>query len=129
SSLPNEPLWPRAGRSGMSAAMMSSSSLVAPSGNGLDALGPAASGGAPRRPNPTGLRSGTGRIRKLRLGCIGREGRCSAGVGHRSQALDPGEDAPFALVEPLLDVGREDEPAAGHPDPERDGHCVLRFVG
>ena len=45
------------------------------------------------------------------------------------EALDPRQDAPFTLVEAVLDVGREDVPPAGHPHAERDGHRVVRFVG
>src|SRR6186713_2818328 len=112
---PNEPLWPRAGRSGRSAAASSSPRRTAPSGNGVS---PGTVGGGwsvLRRPNPSGLRSG---MRPLRG--VGRERTGAALVGQRPEPLDPGEDPPLAVVEPLLDVGREEEPATGGPDPEGD---------
>src|SRR6187551_605467 len=128
SSFPNEPLWPRAGRSGISAPTMSSSSFVAPAGNALAASVPSPSRGASRRPKPTGRRSGTGPSRVDRPGSIRGELPRSPGLGRRPEALDPGQDATLTLVETLLDVGREDVPAAGHPHPERDRHRVVRFV-
>ena len=47
----------------------------------------------------------------------------------RAKPLHPGEDAPLAVVEPRLDVEREDVPPAGGPDPERDRDRVVGFVG
>src|SRR5258705_9235988 len=129
SSFPNEPLWPRAGRSGMSAPTMSSSSFVAPVGKALPASVPSPSRGASRRPKPTGPRSGTVRLRVERLGSIRRERPGATGLGRGAEALDPGEDSPLALVEAVLDVGREDVAPAGHPDAECDRHRVIRFVG
>src|SRR6188508_2971369 len=128
SSFPNEPLWPRAGRSGIKAPTMSSSSFVAPAGNALAASVPSTSRGASRRPKPTGRRSGTGSSRVDRLGSICGEIPRSAGLGRRPQALDPGQDATLALVETLLDVGREDVPPASHPHAKGDRNRVIRFV-
>src|SRR6478736_4735400 len=128
SSFPNEPLWPRAGRSGMSAPTMSSSSFVAPAGNALAASVPSPSRGASRRPKPTGRRSGTGPSRIGRPGSVRGQLTRATRLGRRPQALDPGQDAALALVQALLDIGRKDIPAAGHPDAERDRHGVVRFV-
>src|SRR3954451_11697229 len=108
SSLPNEPLWPRAFRSGMSVATRSSSSFVAPVGNGTDAGVAAPPTGASRRPNPTGPRSGTLRVPVCPGRSVGRERPGSARARYRAETLDRGKYPPFALVEPLLDVERED---------------------
>ena len=60
SSLPNEPLWPRSGRSGRSATAVSSSSLATPSGQGRSSVDRVARPTpSARRPNPTGRRSVT----------------------------------------------------------------------
>ncbi len=61
SSLPKEPLWPRAGRSGIRPAAMSSSSLVAPVGYGVRrALGHRLGGQiAPPEPDRRALRHAT----------------------------------------------------------------------
>src|SRR3954465_12718361 len=124
---PNEPLWPRAGRSGRSGATISSSRRVAPSGNGVSADDEAVVWSVLRRPNPTGLRSGMGWLRCIRVG-DGGDCRGRFGVGRRPKPLDPGEDPSLPVIESLLDVGWEDEPAAGGPDPERDGDGVLGFM-
>src|SRR3954451_18938500 len=128
-SFPNEPLCPRAPRSGMSVATRSSSSFVAPDGNGTDAgvAGPLA--GMSRRPKPTGPRSGTLRLLIAVRWGIRRERLGTPGDGGRRKALDRGEDPPLALVEPLLDVEREDVAPSCRPDAERDRHCVVGFVG
>src|SRR4249919_3006627 len=104
----------------MSAATMSSSSFVAPEGNGTVAgiAGPLA--GASLRPKPTGLRSGTLRLLVGRGWSIRRERLGPTGHGGRPKPLDPGQDPPFALVETLLDVEREDVAPTRRPDPERD---------
>src|SRR3954454_73578 len=128
SSLPNEPLWPRAFRSGMSVATRSSSSFVAPVGNGTDAGVAAPPAGASRRPNPTGPRSGTLRFPVCPGRSVGRERLGAACDRDRAEALDPGQDAAFALVEALLDVEREDIPPPRRPDPEGDRDGVVRFV-
>src|SRR3954471_10363361 len=95
-SLPNVPLWARAGRSGTRPAAMSSSSSVAPAGTGVsdDAL----------RPKPS-ERSVTG-------GCLHRR------VVQLAGGLEPAEDPPLPVVEPLLDVRREEKPSPGRPDTE-----------
>ena len=84
SSLPNEPLWPRAGRSGSSAAAIASSSLVAPSGNGAAASG--RSGAARRagrtRPapcRPSGLRPRRAPPVRRPAGAPGGPGSCARG--------------------------------------------------
>src|SRR5712691_3190803 len=115
---PNEPLWPRAGRSGMSAAAMSSSSFVAPDGNGAVCPGPdGAADGISRRPNPTGLRSGIGPVR-LGLGGSGSGGSRPCRIAFGAHPLDPGEDPPLTFVETVLDVGREEISPTRCPDPE-----------
>src|SRR5436189_5144203 len=133
--LPNEPLWPRADRSGISPAAMSSSSLTAPAGNG--SLRPTLSlpvATASRRPKRTGPRSGTGRPRRTRLGSVlsVRGVRCErgrpAGLGRLPEPLDAGQDPPLALIEPVLDIGREEVAPAGGADPEGDRDRVVRFV-
>src|SRR6266496_2106476 len=118
-TLPNVPLWPRFGRSGRSAATMSSSSLVASSGKGSSPAGAEPCGGASRRPNPkpTARRSVTGTSI-----LAGRH------IG-RSQAFEAGQDPPLAFVQSILDVEREDVPAASGPDAEGDGHGIVRFMG
>ena len=42
--------------------------------------------------------------------------------------LHSGQDASLAVIEALLDVQREEVPAAGRTDAERNGHCVVRLV-
>src|SRR6476646_7234689 len=127
-SLPNEPLWARTFRSGMSVATMSSSSFVAPAGNGTDAgvAGPLT--GASRWPKPTGLRSGTLRLLIDRDWSIRRERVGPAGHGGGPKPLDAGENPPPPLIETLLDVEREDVAPARRSDPERDRHRVVRLV-
>src|SRR4051794_28090883 len=127
SSRPNEPLWPRAGRSGRSEATRSSSRRVAPAGNGVSPGDEAGVWSVLRRPNPTGLRSGMGWLRCVRVG-DGRECRGGFGIGQGPEPLDPGEDASLPVIESLLDVGREDEPPAGGPDAERDRDGVFGFM-
>src|SRR3954452_7163227 len=127
SSRPNEPLWPRAGRSGRSEATRSSSRRVAPSGNGVSPGDEAGVWSVLRRLNPTGPRSGMRWLRCIRLG-DGCECRGRFGIGHAPKPLDPGEDPSLPIIESLLDVGWEDEPAAGGPDPERDGDGVFGFM-
>ena len=48
--------------------------------------------------------------------------------GGFAQPLHAGEDPPLPVVEPLLDVGREDERPPVGPDAERDGHGVVVLV-
>src|SRR5439155_17463743 len=113
------PLWPRLGRSGRSAATPSSSSLVASAGNGSS---PGAAGPpfvAAPRPKP---------IPPVRRSVIGASGRVCRGVG-RSESLETGEDPALAVVEPGLDVEREEIAPACGPDPEGDRHGVVRLVG
>src|SRR3954454_24098869 len=93
-TLPNVPLWPRAGRSGSSSATMSPSSSVAPSATGVSV--------APVRPNP----SDRSVIAALRL-------RRSGGARKPAEPLEAGEDSSLAVVEPLLDVRRKEETGAG----------------
>ena len=119
-TLPNVPLWPRFGRSGSSAATPSSSSLVASSGNGSS---PGAAGLVARLVAPAEAETDRPPLSHRNL----HPRACPASVV--AQALQPGEDPPFALVEPGLDVEREDVAAAGGPDAERDRHRVVRFVG
>src|SRR6185295_9876549 len=127
SSFPNEPLWPRGGRVGSSAPAISSSSLTAPSGT----TGVGGASGAVsclvRAPNPTG-RSAIGRLTDRGRRCIAGQGPCPTGLGEVAQPLDPGEDPPLAVVEPLLDVGREEEPATRGPDAVGDGDGIVRLV-
>jgi hypothetical protein len=54
--------------------------------------------------------------------------RATVGLGEIAQPLDAGEDAPLAVVEPLLDVGREEIAPAGGPDAERHRDGVVRLV-
>src|SRR4051794_22187456 len=105
-SLPNVPLWAREGRSGTRPAAISSSSSVAPAGTGDSGDG--------LRPKPSD-RSVIGR----------RLDRC---VVELAEGLEPAEDPALAVVEPLLDVRREEEPAARGPYAERDRDRVVRFV-
>src|SRR3954452_14020460 len=130
-SLPNVPLWPRPSRVGTSLAMASSSSRTEPAGGG--AVGGGAVGSPARRPNPTGRWSATTAIRAAVSG--GLPGRADArrlelggGGLQRAHPLEPGEELPPRVVEPLVDVEREHVPAARGPDAERDGHGVLRLV-
>src|SRR5437773_1017818 len=108
-TLPNVPLWPRAGRSGSSSATMSSSSSVAPSATGVSV--------APPRPKP----SDRSTIAALRL-------RASRRVRQPAEPLEAGEDSSLAVVEAVLDVGREEEPAAGGSDAERNCDRVIGLV-
>src|SRR4051812_10926728 len=105
-SLPNVPLWAREGRSGTRPAAISSSSSVAPAGTGDSGDG--------LRPKPSD-RSVTGR----------RLDRC---VVELAEVLEPAEDPSLAVVEPLLDVRREEESPARGPDTERNRDGVVRLV-
>src|SRR5919197_6753258 len=109
-TLPNVPLWPRAGLSGRRAAASSSVSSTAPSGSVL-----AFGSGASRR-NPT-LRSAI----PVRLPADG----CLLQIPN---AFETGEDPTFAIVQPLLDVEREQEAAAGGAHAERDRDRVIGLV-
>ena len=51
-----------------------------------------------------------------------------ASLVQRAEPLHPGEEPPLAVVEPLLDVEREDVAAAGRPDAERDRDRVVGLV-
>src|SRR5690349_18456159 len=48
--------------------------------------------------------------------------------GEVPKAFHPGQDAPLSIVQALLDVRREEEPAPGRPDSERDGDRVFRLM-
>src|SRR5688500_10173305 len=61
-----------------------------------------------RRPKPTLPRSATRPV-----------------PGQGAESLHPGEDGALPVVEALVDVGREQEPATGRADPERDRHRVV----
>ena len=95
------------------------------------------SGGSPaasvvRRPKPTEGRSGTavlapaivGRLRRVR-----RQGPRTTDLRRDPQALDAGEDPALAIVEPILDIGREEVATARPPDAVRDRDRVVGFVG
>src|SRR5512144_764949 len=113
-----------------------------------------ASGGSARRPNPRARRSGivlasvtllVGRVRDAaplaaatlaapwtavlapRPLALPVWPRALAGR-QRPQPLHPRQDAPLPLVEPLLDVEREDVSPARGPDAERDRHRVVVLV-
>src|SRR6266511_1562107 len=109
-SLPNRPLWPRSGRSGRRAAAASSSSTGP---DAVEGLSPPA-GDRPvevaARPKPTG-RSATSGL-----------------LPERPMTLHPLEDPALAVVEPRLDIGREEKSPGGGPDPERDGDGELGLV-
>ena len=81
---------------------------------------PRRDGAGSRRPNPTGpepaIRPWTDRASRAAW----------AAAWSRSRR---GQDGPLAIVDPLLDVEREDVPAAGRPDAEGDGDGVVRLVG
>ena len=130
SSLPNEPLWPRAGRSGISAADDVVVELRRARRERRWPTSVARRRRAARRvarSRPAGAQA-RGPSRVGRLGSVRGELPAPPASADRPQTLDPGEDAPLALVEPLLDVGREDVPAAGRPHAERDRDRVVRFV-
>ena len=140
SSLPNEPLWPRASRDGSSDAARSSSSR-------RRALRPRPLRGARARarrtvgrPPPT-PRAGRTRGRPCQASSasarprrawgirrVRGQVRRATGLGGHAQPFDAGQDPALAVVEPLLDVGREQEPATGRADAEGDGHRVVRLV-
>src|SRR5918993_1190764 len=129
-SLPNVPLWPRASRTGINRATVSSSSLTTPSGRAVAT--PPADASSGRRPKPTGRRSATvatigGRRRLVRLARIGRLER-GALLVQLAQPLEPGHELALAVVEPRLDVEREHVPAARGPDAERHRDRELRLV-
>src|SRR5829696_6831407 len=105
-TLPKVPLWPRAGRSGRSAVAALSSMAGGP-----DAAPASCVPWASCRPKPRGRFSGIRVLGRRRLAGL---------VGQRSEPLHPGEEALLAVVEPLLDVEREDVPPAGRADAERD---------
>ena len=121
-TLPNAPLWPRFGRSGQQRR------------------------GARRRrastaPGHRRLRRRAGRRRLVAAPEPDRAGQPSraparpsasaapASLVERAQPLHPGQEPPLAIVEPVLDVGREDVAAAGGPDAERDRDRVVGLVG
>ena len=115
------------GRSGSSAAAIASSSGRRPGRQRLPSSAPRRRPSASRRPNPTGVaqpRSPSGRSAARRPPALG-----ARRLGQLAQPLHPGEDPPLAIVEPLLDVGREEVSAAGRPDAERDRDRVVGFVG
>src|SRR6267142_1840140 len=107
-SFPKSPLWPRAGRSGRSSDAISSSSRIAPAGTASGAAGP--------RPKPT-TRSATAARRRF-----------GATFVECLESLQASQDAPLAIVEPILDVGWEEEAPAGSSDAEGDGHGVVRLM-
>src|SRR5258706_3756805 len=106
SSFPNVPLWPRGARFGRRAAAALSSRV----GTAVSGSVAGAAAAASRRPNPSGRDSAI------------------TGLGEGSEALHPGKNAPLAVVEPSLDVRREQEPAADGPHAERDRHRVLGLM-
>src|SRR2546423_4594301 len=108
-TLPNVPWWPRAGRSGSSSATMSSSSSVAPSATGVSL--------APVRPKP----SDRSTIAALRLRGGGR-------IRQPAEPLEAGEDSSLAVVQAVLDVGREEEAPARRSDAERNRDGVVRLL-
>src|SRR5215207_1113477 len=110
STLPNVPLWPRAGRSGSSWAALLSSSVAASCAESPSTV---AAGASSCRRKPSGRRSAIGDLR---------------GLVHRPEALHAGDDAAFAVVQPLLDVGREQEPSPGRSNAEGDRDRVLGLM-
>src|SRR5215212_4381847 len=80
------------------------------------------------RPKPRGLRSAIGAARAFHAvtRIVDRSGRGSG--GEVAEPLHPGKDPTLAIVEPLLDVEREDVPTAGRSDAERDGDRVVGLV-
>src|SRR5580765_4828564 len=130
-SFPNEPLWPRFSRVGTSPAAIWSSSSSAPSMGGFRSSAVPATPGAgpsagrkPSRPRSPTLQL----LARLRLGNEVGLGAPGVLLVELPQPLHPGEEPPLAVVEPFLDVEREDVAPAGGPDPERDRHRVVRFV-
>src|SRR6188472_309146 len=97
---------------------MVSSSVTAP---GIVAVAdePAASS---RRPNPTGRSAIAIPVAVARREPTGL-------LVERPQPVHAGQQPPLAVVEPCLDVLREDVAPAGGPDPERDRDRVVRRVG
>src|SRR5437773_7293932 len=110
SSLPKRPLWPRSGRSGRSAAAASSSRTGPAVVDGPASADEAPPAGAAARPKPTG-RSATVVL-----------------LGERTEAFHPLEDPALPVVQPGLDVGREEETPSGGPHAERDGDRELGLV-
>src|SRR4051794_17768219 len=123
STFPNVPLGPRTGRGGSRGAACRSS-MTGTSGvsiaTGSGASGPGSPSGS-RRPNPSDPPLPT--LVPYRLRRLPR-----LGVGHRAEALHPGEDPSLPIIEPFLDVHREDEPTAGRPDAIGDRHRVVRLM-
>src|SRR5687768_16795317 len=126
SSLPNFPLCPRGSRSGSSRAIDESSSATAPAGTGFAPGGSVAS--SARRPKPSGRRSATGGVPIACAEPVGARLQPDGRLVLLAQALHTREDPALAVVEPRLDVGREQEGAARGPHPERDRDRVLRLV-
>ena len=81
-----------------------------------------------RSPTGRALRHGRPR-RRPAAGRIRRQRAAPPASATVAQPLDPGQDPALAIVEPLLDVEREDVPAAGRPDAERDRDRVVGLVG
>src|SRR6185503_264086 len=129
-TLPNVPLWPRGGRSGRRAAAALSSIVGGPSSVPASTV-PWAS----CAPNPSGRLSAIAILRCGRLDRVpdgvaaGRTAGTTPGVVREGpQALHPREDASLAVVQPLLDVDREDVAPAGRSDPEGDRDRVLGLM-
>ena len=133
-TLPNAPLWPRLSRAGRRADAIASSRSSAPS------TGRAAASAAAGRPAESldaaeaqpSVGTGHGSRRRRRAPILGRDRRLverRVRLVERPEPLHPGEQPPLAVVEPLLDVEREDVPPARRPDAERDRDGVVGFVG
>ena len=138
SSLPNEPLWPRAGAGRQQRrreVVVEARRAGRPRSLGVRRAirlagrrSPAAASRRPK-PRPPSLRH----VQPPRPRPSPRrasEARSAAppASAASAQPLDAGQDASLAIVEALLDVGREQEPAAGRAHAEGDGHRVVRLV-
>src|SRR5574340_589397 len=121
-SLPKTPLWPRWGRSGSRLAAVCSSRLAAPGTAATTGSTAFPGGSSMRRPKPTGRRDSD--IEALLGGDpIHRRLR-----GEGAETLHPGEQDTLAIVQPLLDVEREDIASAGRADAEGDRDGVVGLV-
>ena len=116
SSLPKVPLWPRDGSRRQE---RGSGRVVEQNRFGRD---PARHRLPPR--SPGGRHPGSpGSVGRAELSLCRRRL-----PGQSAQPLEPPQQRCLALVEPLLDVGRIEEAAAGGPDPVRDRYGELGLV-
>ena len=107
----------------------SSSSFGTPSGQGRSS-DPPAEPSSPLRPLGGRSRAPAAQARggSPAFGASDGEGGRPVRLGLDAQPLDAGEDAAFAIVEPILDVRREKVPAARRADAERHRHRIVGLV-